>query len=88
MQAELFRVTGRVQGVGFRMFVQSTARRLQLRGWVRNLPDGSVECAAAGSADELRQLESELRRGPPLSRVEAVHSSPCPERPGPGFEIR
>ena len=58
------RVTGRVQGVGFRWFVRERARRLGLSGWVRNLRDGSVEVAAAGDPGQLELLMGELRRGP------------------------
>jgi len=58
------RVTGMVQGVGFRWFVRERARRLGLKGWVRNLPDGSVEVAASGDPGQLELLKEELRRGP------------------------
>jgi acylphosphatase len=66
------RVTGRVQGVGFRWFVRERARRLGLAGWVRNLGDGSVEVAAAGDPGQLDLLIGELRRGPQGSAVEDV----------------
>lgn len=71
-------ITGQVQGVGFRMFVSRTAGRLTLRGTVRNLSDGSVECIAAtdpASPDDrerLQELEQQLRKGPPHSAVESV----------------
>ncbi len=58
------RVTGMVQGVGFRWFVRERARRLGLKGWVRNLPDGSVEVAASGDPGQLELLKEELQRGP------------------------
>ena len=67
-------IRGRVQGVGFRYFVLNTARRLNLVGTVRNLPDGAVECRARGNADQHRELEQALRKGPPMSRVEGVSS--------------
>lgn len=57
-------VTGRVQGVGFRWFVRVSARRLQLSGWVKNRPDGSVEVAAAGSEDRLSELRKLITKGP------------------------
>jgi acylphosphatase len=67
-----FRVTGRVQGVGFRYFVRTRARALGLAGRVRNLHDGSVEVEAAGEPTALAGLGQALRDGPPGSRVEDV----------------
>jgi acylphosphatase len=66
------RVTGVVQGVGFRWFVRERARRLGLAGWVRNLPDGSVEVAASGEAGQLELLRGELMKGPTGAQVAAV----------------
>jgi acylphosphatase len=66
------RVEGRVQGVGFRAFVVREARRLGVKGSVRNCPDGAVETVAEGPEEKLRALESTLRRGPSASRVEHV----------------
>ena len=51
-----FLVKGRVQGVGFRWFVQREACQLGLRGWVRNTADGDVEVMAAGGEEQLRDL--------------------------------
>jgi acylphosphatase len=68
-------VSGRVQGVGFRWFVMREAARLDLGGYVRNLPDGSVEVVAQGSPAGLASLESALRKGPPAARVLAVDKS-------------
>lgn len=65
-------VTGRVQGVGFRWFVRVSGRRLQLSGWVKNRPDGSVEVAAAGSDDRLIDLRRLLQRGPDGADVKEV----------------
>jgi acylphosphatase len=67
-----FVISGRVQGVGFRYFVQSVAVRESIRGWVRNLDDGRVETAAAGEAGAMERFERALRQGPPASRVERV----------------
>jgi acylphosphatase len=72
-----FRVSGRVQGVGFRQWTRKTAERLGLSGSVRNLPDGSVEVQAAGSAQGLRELEGALWDGPPAARVERVDAVPA-----------
>ena len=58
------RISGRVQGVGFRWFVRAEARRLGLSGWVTNLPDGGVEVAAAGEASSLQRLRAALEVGP------------------------
>lgn len=66
------RVTGVVQGVGFRWFVRERARRLGLAGWVRNLPDGSVEVAASGEQGQVELLRGELLKGPPGASVEAL----------------
>jgi acylphosphatase len=83
-------IRGRVQGVGFRWFVTSEAERLQLGGYVRNLPDGSVEVVSRGPEDALATLEARLRRGPPAARVEAVETlQVLLERDVPrSFEIR
>jgi len=67
-----FLISGRVQGVGFRYFVQSVAIRESLNGWVRNLDDGRVETAAAGDADALQRFERALRQGPSSAQVDAV----------------
>jgi acylphosphatase len=66
------RVTGMVQGVGFRWFVRERARRLGISGWVRNVDDGSVEIMAAGDPGQLELLRRELEQGPRGARVEAV----------------
>ncbi|HEX6492809.1 MAG TPA: acylphosphatase, partial [Candidatus Dormibacteraeota bacterium] len=61
---------GDVQGVGFRDFVWRRAERLGLAGWVRNRPDGSVECVAEGSRSAVDALVESLRRGPWGARVD------------------
>jgi acylphosphatase len=65
-------VRGRVQGVGFRWFVQQAASSLDLAGWVRNGSDGSVEVEAEGSVTELGKLRAILGDGPSGARVESV----------------
>jgi acylphosphatase len=67
-----FVVRGRVQGVGFRWFVMREARHLGVLGFVSNLPDGSVEVVAQGSAEMVGALGRALARGPALARVEGV----------------
>ena len=67
------RVTGRVQGVGFRWWARTRAQGLGLTGWVKNDPDDrSVTILAEGPADRLDELERLLRIGPSSARVEAV----------------
>jgi acylphosphatase len=65
-------VTGRVQGVSFRYFVLEKAENLDLRGWVRNRWDGSVEVTAEGPHQDLEQLLQTLRDGPPMAEVADV----------------
>lgn len=65
-------ISGRVQGVGYRRFVQRQAIQLQLRGWVRNLRDGRVEAIAEGPVDRLTELEKRLREGPSMSQVDSL----------------
>ncbi|MEM1096915.1 MAG: acylphosphatase [Bacteroidota bacterium] len=68
------RVSGRVQGVGFRHFTRATARRLGLTGWVRNEPDGSVYLIAEGPKAQLDTLLERLHTGPSMSRVQHVQA--------------
>ena len=65
-----FLIKGRVQGVGFRWFVQREASELDLRGWVRNTEDGDVEVLASGNVTDLAELRASLRRGPRGARVD------------------
>lgn len=65
-------VRGRVQGVGFRWFVEREAHMLQIAGWVRNNPDGTVEVLAQGTREQLAGLHSRLREGPRAARVDDV----------------
>jgi acylphosphatase len=73
--ARRFVVRGRVQGVGFRWFVEREAHTLGIAGWVRNNSDGSVEVLAIGSRDQLSGLRSRLRQGPRAARVDDVQES-------------
>ena len=65
-------VRGRVQGVFFRASIQREAKRLGITGWVKHLPDGSVEFLAEGEEDLLRELLGWAGRGPSAARVERV----------------
>ena len=75
IEAHRFLVRGRVQGVGFRWFVEREAHILGIAGWVRNNHDGSVEVLAQGTRDQLSGLHSRLREGPRAARVDAVEVS-------------
>jgi acylphosphatase len=75
IEARRFVVRGRVQGVGFRWFVEREAHILGIAGWVRNNADGSVEVLAHGTRDQLSELRSRLREGPRAARVDAVEES-------------
>ncbi|MGO9316933.1 MAG: acylphosphatase [Terracidiphilus sp.] len=74
-----FLIQGRVQGVGFRWYVQREAGQLGLRGWVSNTEDGDVEVVASGTAEELAKLRASLRRGPRGSRVDHLIEQTLPE---------
>lgn len=69
------RVTGRVQGVGFRYFTLEVARRLGLSGYVMNTPDGSVRAYAEGLRESLEQFLRALQQGPGGARVREVRSA-------------
>lgn len=71
-----FRVTGRVQGVGFRWWTRSRATRLGLSGTVRNEPDGSVVVHARGPDDAVQALREWLAHGPPGARVDDLADLP------------
>jgi acylphosphatase len=65
-------VSGQVQGVGYRYFARQTAQALGVRGWIRNLPDGSCEVQVAGGGELLQRFQDELRRGPRGARVDDI----------------
>jgi acylphosphatase len=66
------RIYGRVQGVGFRYALHGEALRLELRGWVRNRADGSVEALLLGAAGAVEELVEWSHRGPPSAHVQRV----------------
>jgi acylphosphatase len=73
-------ILGDVQGVGFRLFAEAQARRLGLRGYVRNRYDGAVEVEAEGESPALERLVEALRQGPRMARVQEVRVSWAPFR--------
>jgi len=81
-------VSGRVQGVFFRATTRDRARELGLSGWVRNLPDGRVEFVAEGEEQDLHELISFLRVGPPGARVDDIELEWTDPKGEEGFYIR
>jgi acylphosphatase len=65
-------ITGLVQGVGYRAFVEHEATRLKLEGWVRNRRDRSVEALVKGSSESIGELLVKLRHGPPSAQVDGI----------------
>ena len=84
------RISGRVQGVGYRYHMAQEARRLCVVGWVRNRSDGSVEALVHGPQEAVEALIAWAHRGPPLARVEgvAVTDPPAGSATGTEFEQR
>ena len=72
------RISGRVQGVGFRYSCLREAHSLTLTGWVRNCPDGTVEVTAEGPAADLTTFTSWCRHGPSFAQVTAIQSNTLP----------
>lgn len=72
LEARRYYVSGIVQGVGFRFFVERAANRLGIAGYVKNLRDGRVEVYAIGQPERLRTLKAELARGPRMASVSEV----------------
>ena len=65
-------VKGSVQGVGFRRFVFENAKKLNLKGYAKNLSNGNVEIVVAGDEEKIKELYEACKIGPPLARVEEV----------------
>ena len=83
-----FYVTGRVQGVFFRMRARQQAQQLGIRGWVRNLADGRVEGTASGDPDELERFSAWLQQGPEYARVDEVEIEDVEFQEFPDFRVR
>ncbi len=66
------RIYGKVQGVWFRAHTKEMAEKLDIKGWVRNVPDGSVEAVFEGDDEKVEKIIKWCHRGPPLARVERV----------------
>ena len=88
MRAVHLLITGRVQGVGYRMWAERTAAALGLRGWVRNRADGSVELLAVGEDAAISAMVEACRGGPLAARVTEVAVSEAADDGSDGFTPR
>ena len=80
---------GRVQGVGFRMYVQQNAMDLGVTGWVRNMEDGTVDMELQGTQEQIEKLEAIIRKGNYFIRVQAFSLEAIDVVPDEtGFKIR
>ncbi|HYO82532.1 MAG TPA: acylphosphatase [Bryobacteraceae bacterium] len=87
VQARRFHVSGRVQGVGFRWFVEKHAVEIGVQGYTANLDDGRVEVYAIGTQAQLDELAGWLHRGPAMSEVREVQSEEAAPKKVSGFRI-
>lgn len=82
------RIYGRVQGVWFRANTKEMAKKLRLKGWVRNMPDGSVEAVFEGDDESIEKAIEWCHHGPPLARVDRVEVKYEEPKGEEGFKIR
>jgi acylphosphatase len=88
MRSVRLTITGRVQGVGYRMWAERTAGALGLRGWVRNRADGSVELQASGEDEVVAKLIEACRQGPRAAVVRDVSVADAEDDGSAGFSAR
>jgi acylphosphatase len=86
-RAVRLRIEGRVQGVGFRAFVEREAAARGLDGWVRNRRDGGVEAVIAGPPPAIETMIGRCRQGPASGRVDRVDVRDEPDDVAPGFGV-
>ena len=85
------RLSGRVQGVGFRHFTKQNAKRLNINGWVKNLQNGDVEAVFVGEEDNVNKMLEEMKKGPRSARVDDLsvdEDSNALEESFEGFGVR
>jgi acylphosphatase len=87
LQTRRYLISGRVQGVGFRWFVEREAAQIGVAGWVRNSENGDVEVMATGTAEQHNSLRRRLREGPRAARVDYVRESAAPLLETQSFRI-
>jgi len=88
MRSVRLRISGRVQGVGYRIWAERTAHSLGIRGWVRNRSDGSVELQATGDDDAIAALIEACRQGPRAATVTDVGIEGVEDDGSAGFSAR
>ena len=76
LQTRRYVISGRVQGVGFRWFVEREAAQIGIAGWVRNRDNGDVEVMATGTREQHSALRARLQQGPRAARVDQVQRIP------------
>jgi len=82
-------VSGRVQGVGYRISMREAANDRRVTGWVRNRRDGTVEAVVQGDDDDVERMVGWCRRGPPAARVATVATEALDVDPAlESFELR
>lgn len=87
MATRRYIVQGRVQGVGFRYFTREMAEAFDIKGTVRNAPDGSVEIVAVGSPENLRSFKEQIELGPQGARVDRVTAEEIEEERFERFSV-
>ena len=87
LQTRRYLISGRVQGVGFRWFVEREAAQIGVTGWVRNCENGDVEVMATGTREQHISLRGKLQDGPRAARVDYVRESAVPLLETPSFRI-
>jgi acylphosphatase len=88
LETRRYVISGRVQGVGFRWFVEREAAQIGVAGWVRNCDNGDVEVMASGTPDQLRALRQKLQQGPRAARVDHVSEAKAPLLETSSFQIK
>ncbi len=87
LQTRCYVISGRVQGVGFRWFVEREAGQIGITGWVRNTDKGDVEVMATGTREQHIALRHRLQEGPRAARVDHVGESAAPLLEAQSFRI-
>lgn len=80
-------ISGNVQGIGFRQFIKHKAQELNIKGWVKNLPDGRVEVMLAGDQANIKKMLEFCRKGPFLAEVKRLKTEELPDQKFESFDI-